>query len=81
MIDINFFKARKCLEDVEFYLLRLSETNEMSEEEKEERDFTLNELLEAKEMFRICRALLCLKCGKYKKAHIGACDGCGWRMG
>lgn len=22
---------------------------------------------------------LCLKCGKYKDAHLGACDGCRWR--
>ena len=21
---------------------------------------------------------LCLKCGKYKEAHNGACDGCRW---
>lgn len=22
---------------------------------------------------------LCLKCGKYKGAHLGACDGCRWK--
>lgn len=22
---------------------------------------------------------LCLKCGKYKDAHLGACDGCRWQ--
>lgn len=22
---------------------------------------------------------LCLKCGKYKDAYLGACDGCRWR--
>lgn len=22
---------------------------------------------------------LCLKCGKYKDAHLGACAGCRWR--
>lgn len=22
---------------------------------------------------------LCLKCGKYKDAHLGACDGCRWK--
>ena len=29
-----------------------------------------------------CKALineLCQYCGKYKKAHEGACDGCRWR--
>ncbi len=22
---------------------------------------------------------LCLKCGNYTQAHVGACDGCRWR--
>ena len=22
---------------------------------------------------------LCFKCGKYREAHNGACDGCRWR--
>ena len=22
---------------------------------------------------------LCLKCGRYKTAHLGSCDGCRWR--
>ena len=26
-----------------------------------------------------CRNELCLKCGKYKTAHEGACDGCRWK--
>lgn len=26
-----------------------------------------------------CRNELCLKCGDYKNAHQGACDGCRWR--
>lgn len=25
-----------------------------------------------------CRNELCLKCGKYKERHLGACDGCRW---
>lgn len=24
---------------------------------------------------------LCLKCGKYKTAHLGSCDGCKWKKG
>jgi hypothetical protein len=24
---------------------------------------------------------LCLRCGQYKAAHIGACDGCRWKKG
>jgi len=22
---------------------------------------------------------LCLKCGSYREAHLGACDGCRWK--
>ena len=28
---------------------------------------------------RTCRNELCLKCGEYKMAHKGACDGCRWQ--
>ena len=26
-----------------------------------------------------CRNELCLRCGNYKEAHKGACDGCRWK--
>ena len=26
-----------------------------------------------------CRNELCLRCGEYKTAHLGSCDGCRWR--
>ena len=25
-----------------------------------------------------CVNELCLKCGQYREAHLGACDGCRW---
>lgn len=28
---------------------------------------------------RDCRNELCLKCGAYRNAHTGACDGCRWK--
>ena len=28
-----------------------------------------------------CRNELCLRCGDYKMAHRGACDGCRWKDG
>ena len=28
-----------------------------------------------------CRNELCLKCGSYREAHLGACDGCRYRHG
>ena len=24
---------------------------------------------------------LCYKCGRYTNAHLGACDGCRWKIG
>lgn len=32
-----------------------------------------------KDDLKVCRNELCLKCGDYKKRHLGACDGCRWR--
>ena len=26
-----------------------------------------------------CRNFLCEKCGKYRMAHVGNCDGCRWK--
>ena len=28
-----------------------------------------------------CRNELCYKCGEYKTAHLGSCDGCRWKDG
>ena len=28
---------------------------------------------------RDCRNELCLRCGEYKTAHLGSCNGCRWR--
>jgi hypothetical protein len=28
-----------------------------------------------------CRNELCLKCGSYREAHLGACDDCRYRHG
>lgn len=40
---------------------------------REEADSTLRERL------TLCRNELCLRCGSYKNAHNGACDGCRWK--
>ena len=37
------------------------------------------ELNEAKSELDAMRNELCCKCGKYREAHNGACDGCRWR--
>lgn len=38
----------------------------------------LNELHEAKSELAAMRNELCCKCGNYREAHNGACDGCRW---
>ena len=40
---------------------------------KTEADSTLRERL------KLCRNELCLRCGSYKNAHLGSCDGCRWK--
>ena len=39
---------------------------------RKERDEARKQLHEAKNE-------LCCKCGKYREAHNGACDGCRWK--
>ena len=34
---------------------------------------------ELKKELATMRNELCCKCGKYREAHNGACDGCRWR--
>ena len=37
------------------------------------------ELEDCRRNYDMCRNELCLKCGDYKMAHKGACDGCRWK--
>ena len=34
---------------------------------------------EARKELNAMRNELCCKCGKYREAHNGACDGCRWK--
>lgn len=38
-----------------------------------------NKVLQLKEELHAMKNELCQYCGKYKRAHEGACDGCKWR--
>ena len=38
-----------------------------------------DELNDLRRDLRVCSNELCLKCGDYKMAHKGACDGCRWK--
>ena len=44
-----------------------------------ERDEVRKQLHEAKSELDAMRNELCFKCGKYREAHNGACDGCRWK--
>ena len=37
------------------------------------------ELAESQRRAKDARNELCLKCGRYREAHTGACDGCRWK--
>ena len=41
--------------------------------------YTCKERDEARKQLHAMRNELCLKCGKYREAHNGACDGCRWK--
>lgn len=43
-----------------------------------ERDELKKQLHEAKSELDAMRNELCYKCGNYREAHNGACDGCRW---
>ena len=40
---------------------------------------TCKERDEMKKQLHEAKNELCFKCGKYREAHNGACDGCRWR--
>ena len=44
-----------------------------------ERDELKKQLHEAKSELNAMRNELCCKCGNYREAHNGACDGCRWK--
>ena len=37
------------------------------------------EHLKVSKELKDCRNELCLHCGRYKKEHLGYCDGCRWK--
>lgn len=41
----------------------------------------LAQIFRLRKELKNCRNELCLKCGNYKEAHKGACDGCRYRHG
>jgi hypothetical protein len=48
-------------------------------EQFEDLDTLIAEVERLREAQRWIRNELCLKCGRYREAHNGACDGCRWK--
>ncbi len=40
----------------------------------------LNLAISALKDLEVCRNELCLRCGYYRERHLGACDGCRWKL-
>lgn len=57
-----------------YYIDRILKITGMKYEEA----FSLEETSNVSE-FEVLRNELCLKCGRYKEAHLGACDTCRWK--
>lgn len=57
---------------------RLERYSEKCLAERFDADFA-KAVSEVKETLKAAKNELCLHCGRYKKAHLGKCDGCRWR--
>lgn len=58
---------------------RLERYSEQCISERLDADFA-RAVSEVKETLKAAKNELCLHCGRYKKAHLGNCDGCRWRV-
>lgn len=61
-------------------MMKYSEINAALEEMRSNSDYEHDRaiLTEAKRILSSARNEICYNCGKYRAAHIGACDGCRW---
>lgn len=42
-------------------------------------DDVYSDLQEIEDCLKTCKNELCIFCGRYSKAHEGACEGCRWK--
>ena len=61
-------------------LKRLNRYSRQCIEERTDPDFA-DVVEDAKRDLKVLRNELCLQCGDYKIAHLGACDNCRWKDG
>ena len=60
-----------------FKILRAQVTQIIAEKDEQLRNSLDNEKIRSQ--LKVCRNELCLRCGNYKEAHKGLCDGCRWK--
>ena len=48
------------------------------EKQKQQTEADKRQIAELNATLHMCVNELCLRCGDYKRAHLGACDGCIW---
>lgn len=76
--------AREGFADIETMIARykqvMHDANELSIERDAELESLKTLLAESQRRARDARNELCLKCGRYREAHNGACDGCRWKV-
>ena len=62
----------KTVESINEIQETLARVRKLIVEAKADHDRLVSEL-------RDCRNELCLRCGSYKTAHLGSCNGCRWK--
>lgn len=62
----------KTVESINEVQETLARVRKLIVEAKADHDRLVSEL-------RDCRNELCLRCGQYKTAHLGSCNGCRWK--
>lgn len=65
---------------MEELIKRLNRYTKQCLQERTDPDFA-DALEQAKRDLKDLRNELCLRCGDYKTAHLGSCDGCRWKDG
>ena len=73
LYDEEICGGHYCPKDCEAHCPYADKVMEKQERE-EEMKIILRDLLD-------CRNELCLRCGSYKTAHLGSCNGCRWKGG
>lgn len=74
----NKLTAERIEEAVEWYEQKLMVNEAMGLHGKQDKSAT-TALAASQRRAQDARNELCQRCGRYKEAHKGACDGCRWK--